>query len=69
MEESPLLEKYDTAKPQENTLGLTAFLRQTDWECPARSLQYISYSFLVSKKSDGTNHLSSSSVYAVSPDS
>lgn len=37
---------HDTAKPQENTWGLTVFLKQKDWECPARSLQYTSYSFL-----------------------
>lgn len=66
-ENSPLLEEYDTAKPQENTWGLTMFLKQTECECPARSLQYIS--FLIPKKSDGTDHLPSSSVYAVSPES
>lgn len=63
MEESPLLEECDTAKSQENTWPLTVFLTQTDWDCPARSLQYISYSLL--KNLDSTNHLSSFSLYAV----
>lgn len=30
MEESPLLAEYSTAKPQENTQGLTMLLKQTD---------------------------------------